>query len=176
MRKIHSENKIVLCRWCQDPMPPIKSERDLVCSAPCGASYERHLADKSEAITRHEAIEVYTNIAFLGLCKGQGIRPINFSALIYSGYELVAVAVFDRRDLEDIGLREMSAYDAWRAPISKPISGDSVERYDPITMRGQGILSYLSERDANTEQKIARAIGIIADIEDMSPIDLFNTL
>lgn len=174
----NTKNKIAFCWGCYSPLV---GDRLRYCNPDCEMRKGTREAARETPV---QEVWVYLNKGMLDLARGQGIEPRAFSAMIHTSHDLMGVALFDRDALETIGDNERNTYDAYWREIPQSIPVPNLEEaavrelYDPIAMREEGLLGYLSDHyGIATERKVAAAIGEFTIREGKAnPIELFNTL
>ena len=168
--KKRTDNKIALCQNCFGTLTPAQ---DTFCTNGCRQAKADAQANRDLG---RKKIWVYLNKSMLDLCRGEHVLPHEFSTLLYTGNELVLVAVFDAEELEKIGDSMANTYDGWWREVGR--LNVALEPYNPRIMRREGLLSYLCDHHGiSTEKNVACAIGTLTDLEGhLSPLAFFDTL
>lgn len=174
MNDENTKNKIFLCWNCYAPQT---GDRKQWCNDLCEQAWKEKRKARDMGWVK---VFAYLNKSMLDIAAGQGIHPHRFSGFFHTGHDLMAVALYDRPELEQIGDNEMNTYDAYWREVQWPgqlEKGSKIEPYDPDEMRDDGLLSYLQRFEIRTEKQIASAIGLLTEMEGCDdPIHFINTL
>lgn len=173
----NTKNKIFFC-W--NDGAPLHGDESKFCSNECFEQYERRHPDG--LATGTAKTYVYLNLEMLGLAAGQGIRPHVLSGFFRTNQDLMGVGLFEADAFDQISDAEKRTYDAYYRDIPFRTLKTKEQRemelpvHDPEKLRSEGILAYLQERGIVMEKGIANAIGLMAEHEEINPVQLINTL